>query len=211
MPISVLLFRRYSCTALLFFPLIQCTGSCSLHTSHPLSSMPVSSDLLFRHYSCTALLFLLFIQCAGSCLFHVSHLRFIHSCVASCFYFHVSARLYSLMRCILSLLSCNCFLSLLVSISHEALSLPDLFFSLTYIKTGTQLYVQEIRADEYKTPRWPIRSLFSLVHIARIYIFHQSIFFTVMSPEIAILIRPDNQDLPLHFTPIYLFFFFFLS
>ena len=82
---------------------------------------------------------------------------FIHSCAASCLSFHGSARLHSFMHCILPLLVC---------ISHEAWSLPDLSFSLTCIKTGTQLYVQEIRADGYKTPRWPIRSLFSLVHIA---------------------------------------------
>ena len=157
MPVSDPLFRRCSCTALLSFPLIQCTGSCLLHMSHPLSSVPVSSDLLVRRNSCTALLFLLLIQCADSYLLHASHLRFIHSCVASCFSFHVSARLHSFMHCILPLLAC---------ISHEAWSLPDLSFSLTCIKTGTQLYVQEIRADGYKTPCWPIRSLFSLVHIA---------------------------------------------
>ena len=93
---------------------------------------------------------------------------FIHSCAASCLSFHGSARLHSFMHCILPLLVC---------ISHEAWSLPDLSFSLTCIKTGTQLYVQEIRADGYKTPRWPIRSLFSLVHIAwmslSVYISHR--------------------------------------
>ncbi len=64
------------------------------------------SDSLFQRNSCTALLFFLLIQCADSYLLHASHLRFIYSCVASCFSFHVSARLYSFMRCILPLLSC---------------------------------------------------------------------------------------------------------
>lgn len=48
--------------------------------------------------------------------------------------FFLLIEMHSFMRCILSLFSC---------ISHTALSIPDLFF--------------------YKTPRWPIRSLSSLV------------------------------------------------
>ena len=83
----------------------QASRLLTYQASRLLSSVPVS-DSLFRRNSCTALLFLLLIQCADSYLLHASHLRFIHSCVASCFSFHVSARLYSFMRCILPLLSC---------------------------------------------------------------------------------------------------------
>lgn len=153
MPVSDLLFRRCSCTALLFLLLIQCADSCLLScvafTLHP-----------FMRY------ILLLLSCIGQALFiHALHpaspfmyqLGFAHSCAASCLSFHVSARLHSFMHCVLPLLAC---------ISHEAWSLPDLSFSLASIKTGTQLYVQEIGADGYKTPCWPIRSLFSLVHIA---------------------------------------------
>ena len=73
--------------------------------SRLLSSVPVS-DSLFQPNSCTTLLFLLLIQCADSNLLHALYLRFIHSCVAFCFSFHVSARLYSFMCCILPPLSC---------------------------------------------------------------------------------------------------------
>ena len=87
---------------------------------------------------------------------------FIHSCAASPLFFHVSAKLHSFMHFTLPLLA---------YISHEAWSLLDLYFCLTYIKAGTQLYVQEIQADGYKIPCWPIQSLFSLVHIAWMHIF----------------------------------------
>ena len=90
-------------------------------------------------------------------------LGFAHSCATSCLSFYVSARLHSLLHCILPLFACIT--------SHEAWSLPDLSFSLTCIKTGIQLYVQKIRADGYKTPCWPIRWLFSLVYIAWMHIF----------------------------------------
>ncbi len=98
---------------------------------------------------------------------------FIHSCTASCLSFHVSARLHSFMHCILPLLA---------FISHEAWSLPDLSFSLTCIKRGTQLYVQEIQADGYKTLCWPIWSLFSLVDIAWMYLFISLHFLQTMTP-----------------------------
>ena len=78
---------------------------CTYQASRLLSSVPIS-DLLFQRYSCTALLFLLLIQCAESCLLHALHLCFIYSCVASCFFFHVSARLHSFMHCILLPLLC---------------------------------------------------------------------------------------------------------
>ncbi len=69
------------------------------------SSVPVLDSLFWRN-SCTALLFFLLIQSADSYLLHALYLRFIHSCVASCFSFHVSTRLYSFKHCILPLLSC---------------------------------------------------------------------------------------------------------
>ncbi len=73
----------------------------------PVFSLPCHvSDSLFRRNSCTALLFFLLIQYADSYLLHASHLHFIHSCVASCFSFHVSARLYSFIRFVLPLFSC---------------------------------------------------------------------------------------------------------
>ena len=87
---------------------------------------------------------------------------FIHSCAASLLSSYVSAKLHSFMHFTLPLLA---------YISQETWSLPDLSFHLTFIKPGTQLYVQEIRADGYKTLWWPIRSLFSWVHIAWMHIF----------------------------------------
>ncbi len=82
-----------------------------------------------------------------------NQLGFAHSCATSYLSFHVSARLHSFMHCTLPLLGC---------ISHEVWSLPD----LGMYQDRHKLYVQEIRADRYKTPCWPIRSFFSLVHIA---------------------------------------------
>ncbi len=87
---------------------------------------------------------------------------FIYSFDPSCLLFHISTKLHSFIHCILLFF---------VYINHEALSLPYLFFSLTFIKTGKQLNVQEIQADGYKKPCWPIQLLFSLVQRALMYIF----------------------------------------
>lgn len=67
---------------------------------HPLFSVPILSDLLFQYNLCTALLFLFFMEYANFCLFYVLHLRFIYSCVISCFFFYVSAKLYLFRYCI---------------------------------------------------------------------------------------------------------------
>ena len=83
--VSDRLFWLYSCTALLLFLLIQCTGSCHLRASH----------LRFIH------------SCAIFCLTFLLSARLIrHSCAVSYFSFHVSGRLHSFMRCILFLLLC---------------------------------------------------------------------------------------------------------
>ena len=78
------------------------------------------------------------------------------------------------MRCILFFLSCIN-QALFIYAMHPAslfIYQPCFIHSYTafclslHLSAGKQLYAQEIRADEYKTPCWPIQPLFSLVHIA---------------------------------------------
>ncbi len=94
---------------------------------------------------------------------------------SSCFAF----TLHPFMRCILFLLSCIS-QALFIHMLHPSSPFmypPGFIHSCTsfclslHVLAGTQLYVQEIRTDGYKTPCWPIRSLFSLVHIAWMHIF----------------------------------------
>ena len=158
-----------------------------LPSSFFLAYIRSSVSALFIH--CAALLPS---QCADSCLLlcvaftlhpPMRYILLLLLCIGQALFilalhpdlpFHVSTRLGSFMRCILPLPSCISQASfifalrsaLFTCISYKTWSLPDLFFSLAFIKTGTQLYIQEIRADRYKTPCWPIRPLFSLVHIA---------------------------------------------
>lgn len=94
-------------------------------------------------------------------LLYISQVLSIHT-LHFCLFFYESDKLYLFMHCILLLL---------VYISHKTWSFFDLFFSLTCIKTSTQLYVKKIQVNRYKTLYWPIRLLFSFVYIAWMHIF----------------------------------------
>lgn len=107
--------------------------------------------VFFMHYIYTSFIYALHL--VSSLMYQ---LDFIHSCAAFLPLFLCIEQASFIYALHLPLFAC---------ISYNAWSFPDLSFSLTCIKTSTQFYVQEIKINEYKTPYWPIRSLFNLVHI----------------------------------------------